>query len=137
MKSLICIFGLTFLLFACDSSKIKPKEIIGEWANAYQIQTKNADGKWGPWSYVTIYVALPNIEFTRDGKFLRGGQPGADCCSAGNLYTISNNVIKFSDFLSCPQVRCMDCHEWTINTLKDDTLILESCNTRTKYIKAK
>lgn len=137
MKSLITIFGLAFILFACDSSKIKPKDLIGEWEHTYQIQTKNADGTWSAWSFITVYVALSNIEFTRDGKFLRGGQPGADCCSAGNLYTVNKNVITFSDFLSCPQVRCMDCHEWTINSLEDDTLVLESCNTRTKYVRAK
>ncbi len=137
MKLLIVALSLAFLLDTCDSKVIEPKELIGKWNPTYQIQNKNPDGRWGPWSTINTFVALPQMEFTRNGDFLRDGKPGADCCSAGNKFTVANNVITFTDLKSCPQVKCMDCSKWTINQLDSDTLVIEVCDSRSKYSRGK
>ena len=87
---------ISLLLIACTSKEdITPTTIIGKWAPTYMLQTKNADGSWGDWATINTLVALPVIEFTGDGRYLTDGKPGANCCYAGNKYSISGNTINF------------------------------------------
>lgn len=134
---LITLF-ISLLLIACTSKDINPKEIVGKWAPNYMLQTKNADGSWGDWVTINTLIALPVIEFTSDGRFLTDGKPGANCCYAGNKYSISGNTINFTEKLNCPNISCVSNSGWIIYSLKSDTLILETNNgARNKYTKTK
>lgn len=137
MKIVFLAFIMALALDTCQSDSISPNKLVGVWNPAYQMQNKNPDGTWGKWSTINTFAALPSMEFTIDGKFLQDGKPGADCCSAGNKYTVAENIIKFSDFKDCPQVRCMDCRNWTILELDSDTLVIEVCDSRSKYTRNK
>jgi hypothetical protein len=129
---------ISLLLIACASKEdIVPTTIVGKWAPSYMLQTKNADGSWGNWETINTLVALPVIEFTSDGRYLTDGKPGANCCYAGNKYSISGNTIDFTERLSCPNVDCVAYFAWTIHFLKGDVLILETGNIRSKYTKTK
>jgi hypothetical protein len=129
---------ISLLLIACTSKEdIAPTTIVGKWAPTYMLQTKNADGSWGEWVTINTLIALPVIEFTNDGRYLTDGKPGANCCYAGNKYSISGNTIDFTERLGCPNVDCIPYAGWIIYSLKDDTLILEIYNTRSKYTKTK
>lgn len=129
---------ISLLLIACTSKEdIAPTTIVGKWAPTYMLQNKNADGSWGDWATINTLIALPVIEFTNDGRYLTDGKPGANCCYAGNKYSISGNIIDFTERLGCPNVDCIPYAGWIIYSLKDDTLILEINNTRSKYTKTK
>jgi hypothetical protein len=128
---------ISLLLIACTSKEdIAPTTIVGKWAPTYITQTKNADGTFDAWHTINTLVALPVYEFTSDGRFLRDGQPGGACCSSGNKYSLSGNKIIFDERPICPTVKCALC-DWTIIEIKSDTLILEECNVRNKYLKIK
>ena len=134
---LIILFA-SFLLIACTSKGINPTEIVGKWAPNYLLQTKNADGSWGDWVTINTLIALPVIEFTSDGRYLTDGKPGANCCYAGNKYSISGNTIDFTERFGCPTVDCTPYAGWIIYSLKDDKLVLEINNgARNKYTKIK
>lgn len=135
LPTAICITALIFV--ACESKLIAPEKLVGVWWPTYQMQTKESNGKWGPWTTINTLVALPNMEFTIEGRFLRDGKDGADCCTAGNKYAVSENIITFSETKSCPQVSCANCNDWKIVNLNDDTLILEVCSSRSKYVRGK
>lgn len=137
MKTLLIGFVIAITFNMCDSDTIAPKKLVGKWAPAYQIQNKNADGTWGPWTTINTFVALPTIEFTSKGDFLTEGNPGAGCCYAGNKFTVSDNVITFTENKSCPEVRCAKYTEWIIQRLDSDTLVTEVFNSRSKYSRAK
>jgi hypothetical protein len=129
---------ISLLLIACASKEdIAPTTLVGKWAPTYMRQTKNADGTWGNWATINTLVALPVIEFTSDGRYLTDGKPGANCCYAGNKYSISGNTIDFTEQLSCPNVDCVAYSAWIIYSLKDNVLILETDTIRSKYIKIK
>lgn len=137
MKKLIFVIGLASIISSCKSDIIVPEKLIGKWNHAYQVQYKTSDGTWGPWnSFVTI-AAIPPIEFTAKGKFLRDGKPGAECCTAGNKFTVLNNTIIFSDLMSCPQMSCIPAPRWQITRLDTDTLVVEAASVRSKYSRAK
>jgi hypothetical protein len=133
----IATLFVSLLLIACTSKDITPSEIVGKWAPSYMIQTKNADSTWGDWTTINIFIASPVIEFTSDGRYLTNGQPGANCCYAGNKFSISGNTINFMEQLSCPNISCVTNSGWIIYSLKDDTLILEISNIRSKFTKSK
>ncbi|MES2516585.1 MAG: hypothetical protein V4585_00675 [Bacteroidota bacterium] len=139
MKAITLFISL--LLIACTSKEdqLVPNDvnIIGKWAPTYQTQTRNADGTWGEWHQINTFVALPVYEFTSDGRFLTDGKPGANCCFAGNKYSVSGSKISFTEIMSCPTVYCVACADWTISEMKSDSLILEQCSARNKYIKTK
>lgn len=137
MKQLLATLSIIIVLGACNSNHISPKELVGRWSPTYQVQKKNTDNSWSQWSAIDTTRELPDIEFTIDGKFLVDGKPGAACCSSGNKYAVSGNIIVFSEFVDCPNFRCMPCYEWQIKELDAQTLVLESCNMRHKYTKAK
>jgi hypothetical protein len=137
MKAIAILASI--LLIACTSKEdIMPTNIVGKWTPTYLTQTKNADGNFGEWHRINTFVALPVYEFTNDGRFLTDGKPGASCCFAGNKFSISGNKIAFTEVMACPNALCVACSAgWTINEIKGDTLVLEECNARNKYIKQK
>jgi hypothetical protein len=138
MKLITLIISL--LLMACTSKdSITPTTgIVGKWSPTYTTQTKNADGNWEPFYIINTLVALPVYEFTSDGRFLRDGKDGADCCTSGNKYTIANNIITFTERQICPTVKCILCENWAVIEIKNDTLILEECaRVRNKFVRIK
>jgi hypothetical protein len=136
MKLTTLIISLLFT--ACSSKEdIAPTNIVGKWAPTYITQTKQADGTFDAWHTINTFVALPVYEFTIDGRFLRDGQPGETCCSSGNKYNVSENKINFEERSICPNVKCALCEYWSIIEIKGDTLILDECFTRNKYVKIK
>ncbi len=137
MKTFTKIFMFAFAFAACQKDAVVPEKLVGKWNHTYQIQTKTTDGSWSQWQYISTFAALAPIEFTANGRFLRDGKDGAECCSAGNKFTVVNEKIIFSDLKSCPYASCMPCSEWGIPRLDTDTLVVESCGTRVKYSRAK
>jgi hypothetical protein len=144
---LIMMFGLWVSTFACKKEEVdlvgseKSKNnlkisagIIGKWSPTY---LSLIDGKW---QTINTFAALPEIEFTIEGKFLSDGKPGADCCGfVGNKYSITENKIKFSDFKYCPEAACIAivCEGWIAESIKNDTLTLTDCFATSKYVKIK
>jgi hypothetical protein len=131
---------LSILLIACTSkdSIIPTTDIVGKWSPTYITQTKNAAGNWEPFYTINTSVALPVYEFTSDGRFLRDGKDGADCCTSGSKYTIVNDKITFTERQICPTVKCILCENWAIIEIKNDTLILEECaRVRNKFVRVK
>lgn len=137
IKSITTVLGIALALYACDYNTIKPKELVGEWANAYQMQTKRADGNWSGWSQFNTLTAIPNSEFTANGRYLREGKDGAECCTAGNRYSVSGSTITFSDTQLCPHMSCRPCTQWEIVSLNADSLVLEMCDVRNKFARIK
>ncbi len=128
---------IAFLLIACASKEdIAPNTIVGKWAPTYKVQSKQADGTFGPWGTINTLVALPVYEFTSDGQFLRDGKPGGKCCSSGDKYSVSGNKITFDTPPICLTARCT-IYDWIIVEIKGDSLILEEYNLRSKYVKIK
>lgn len=144
MKAIAIFFSI--LLVACTSKEDSlllsesslNVSIVGKWAPTYFTQTKNADGTFGEWHRINTFVALPVYEFTSDGQFLTDGKPAANCCFAGNKYSVAVNKISFTETKNCPEALCMACpSSWTISEIKGDTLILEECMARNKFVKTK
>jgi hypothetical protein len=143
MKAIAIFFSI--LLVACTSKEdsltifdVVNINIVGKWAPTYFTQTKNADGTFGEWHRINTFVALPVYEFTSDGQFLTDGKPAANCCFAGNKYSVAVNKISFTEIMNCPNALCVACPaSWTINEIKGDTLILEECMARNKFVKTK
>ena len=138
----ISLITLTVIVFiACTSKEsITPvsTDIIGKWSPTYFTQTKKTDGTWEAFYQITTFIALPVYEFTSDGRFLRDGKDGADCCTSGSKFTVVDNKITFMDFLICPTVKCINCGNWAIIEIKNDTLILEECGrVRNKFVRTK
>jgi hypothetical protein len=129
---------ISLLLISCTSKdSITPTTgIVGKWSPTYITQTKNSDGTWEPFHKINTFVALPVYEFTSDGRFLRDGKDGADCCTSGSKYTIVDNKITFTERQICPTVKCISCDNWAIIEIKNDTLILEECaRVRNKFVR--
>jgi len=135
MKFITLIIAI--FLIACTSKEdIAPQSILGKWAPTYITQSRQADGSFDAWHTINTFIALPVLEFTSDGRFLRDGQPGGACCSSGNKYNVSGDKILFDERPVCPTIKCA-LFDWTIIEIKGDTLILEEFNTRNKYVKTK
>ena len=137
---LLTLFTLLLLMACTSKESITPSNasIVGKWSPTYFTSTKNADGMWEPFHKINTFVALPVYEFTSDGRFLRDGKDGADCCTSGGKYTIVDNKITFTERQTCPTVKCISCDNWAIIEIKNDTLILEECaRVRNKFVKIK
>jgi hypothetical protein len=138
----IALITLTIILFiACTSKEtIEPAttNIVGKWNPTYMTQTKNTDGTWTPFYTINTFVALPTYEFTSDGRFLRDGTDGADCCASGSKFSVVDKVIAFTERQVCPNVKCIQCDNWQVVEIKNDTLILEECaRVRNKFVRIK
>ena len=137
MKTFIKLLIIGFAFAACQKDAVVPEKLVGVWNHAYQTQNKKSDGTWGPWTTFVTITAIPPIEFTANGRFLRDGKEGAECCTAGNRFTVVNEKIIFSDVKSCPPMSCLPCSEWGIPRLDSDTLVVEECMNRSKYFRSK
>jgi hypothetical protein len=140
MKKISLIIVAILFLMSCKSTEMSnfTSTIIGKWLPTYLTQRRNPDGSWEEWKRIQTFVPLPTYEFTSDGRFLRDGKDGADCCTSGSKYSITNSIITFTERQTCPTVRCIACDNWTVIEIKNDTLILEECATvRSKFVKQK
>lgn len=141
MKTIASITLTIILFIACTSKQsITPTstDIVGKWSPTYITQTKNANGTYEPFHKINTFVALPIYEFTSDGRFLRDGKDGADCCTSGSKYMVTESKITFTERQICRGLMCISCENWVIMEIKDDTLILEECvRVRSKYVRIK
>jgi hypothetical protein len=142
MKTITSIILTVMLFIACTTKEtdLTPisNPIVGKWSPTYITQSRKADGTWEPFVRINTFVALPTYEFTADGRFLRDGMDGADCCTSGSKYTILNDVITFTERQTCPNVKCIACDNWAVIEIKNDTLILEECGRiRNKFVRIK
>jgi hypothetical protein len=129
---------MAIFLIACTSKEdITPASIVGKWSPTYITQTRQADGTFDAWHRINTFAPLPVYEFTSDRRFLKDGKSGASCCLSGSKYTIAGNSITFAETLSCPNVDCKPCSDWKVDSIKSDTLVLDECFTRNKYVKLK
>jgi len=136
MKTILSLLFTLLIISACEKNSIS-STLVGKWNPSYQYQSKNADGSWGPWLTMNTLVAIADMEFTTDGRYLRDGKDGAVCCGPGSKYKVSEDKIIFSDLKSCPNVYCIGCTEWTYTIIEANTLIVESCDTRSKFFRNK
>lgn len=141
MKTPYYYILLLAILASCKSKEeIDPNSLVNKWLSTGQMQSKKADGTWSDW-YVpqTFAAVIPSVwEFTKKGDFLRDGKPGGDCCFVGNKYSLSDNVITFSDPKNCPTVDCgFICNTLKIEQLKNDTLVLMQCSTKNQFVRVK
>ncbi len=137
MRTLFIFLGLVITLNRCDSDSVSPVKLIGKWNPTCQQQGKNDDGSWKPWTTVNKLEAIPQMEFTTDGKFLTDGTDFTNCCYPIGNYTLSRNIIEFEAQKICVSGLCVDCKKWIIDSLDSDTLILQSCTSRNKYVRVK
>ena len=136
MKTILSLLFTLLIISACEKNSIS-STLVGKWNPSYQYQSKNADGSWGPWLTMNTLVAVVDMEFTADGRYLRGGQDGSVCCGPGSKYKVSEDKVIFSDFKSCSNVYCISfCTEWIFTIIEDNnTLIVESCGSRSKFFR--
>ncbi|MDZ7896473.1 MAG: hypothetical protein U5N85_00375 [Arcicella sp.] len=141
MKIIASIILTVTLFIACKSKEsITPTStnFIGKWNPTYITQTKNTDGSWTSFYTINTLVALPVYEFTNDGRFLRDGKDGADCCTSGSKYFVVDDVISFTERQICPTVKCISCDNWAIIEVDSENLILEECGrVRNKFVRGK
>lgn len=138
MKIVNSVF-LILLLMSCESINVgqSATNIKGVWSHTYLQRTKSGNS-WGNWEQINTFAALPNLEFRANGDFLMGDKPGgAECCQPGNTYKIEDTKIIFNDQKNCPNVSCLTMCNWDINAIKGDTLILQQCNSMSKYVRVK
>jgi hypothetical protein len=145
----IHFFALLFSIFiSCKSKEVEiiidvdPSLVIGKWVSTNIVKYKNNDGSWKNWEQIDDSSALSIYEFKNEGSFIRDGKPGGDCCccSGGDRYSISKNVISFTSTLGkCVAMDCGEpfCDRWKIEKIDVDTLILNECFVKNKYVRKK
>jgi hypothetical protein len=142
----IYLFALLFLVFiSCKLKEIEitidvdPSFVIGKWVSTNVVKYKNNDGSWKNWEERSGSSTLSIYEFKSEGSFIRDGKPGGNCCccSGGDRYSISKNVITFTSTLGkCPAMDCGGfCNNWRIEKIDADTLILNECFVKNKYVR--
>ena len=138
MKKSILFLVLSVIIFSCKSNEPSPNNndskrtssnlIVGKWNPTYE-QFDEGSQKW---IQIQTLVALPSLEFTADGHFLKEGKPAGDqdCCGfIGNKYEVKDDKITFSEFKPCPNTNCITiyCDGWKILKLDDDVLEVKEC----------
>ena len=140
MKNIAIIIISILSVIACKTD-IDPTSIVGKWENTYIFQRKDSTGIWSKWKATSNpgfgFTTNKLYQFTGDGRFFREGKPGVLSCRSGNRYAVSNNKITFSERDPIEaRVNCIDCSNWEIVEIKDDTLILQECTwTRNKFVR--
>ena len=144
MKKFFVIFAFFFIwIFSCNTKEdIEPTQttLVGKWTATGRMQSQNADGTWSDWYVLETFAAVPVSiwEFTSDGRFLRDGKAGAECCFAGNKYSVSGNEISFTDLAKpCMGIFCINCKNWSYKLPDADTLILDECYVKKEYYRVK
>ena len=144
MKKSFVILAFFFLwIFSCKTKEDiepNPTGLVGKWVDTGRMQSQNADGTWSYWYVLETFAAVPVSiwEFTSDGRFLRDGKAGAECCFAGNKYAVSGNEITFSELAQpCMGIFCINCKNWSYELTDSNTLILNECYVKKEYHRMK
>ena len=134
MKIFLILIGIVLITFSCKKDEVSISDLVGKWNPTYQIKEKN-----GNWHTINTNIALPNYEFTADGRFLVNGASGDNCCiGTGNKYELKYGKLVFSDIGSCASVLCMTCDGgFQLVNIDKDTLILSQCSTWGKHVRKK
>jgi hypothetical protein len=140
MKSIAVIFLTILVVISCKSIELDPSNIVGKWRFSGITQYRSSVGTFGDWKIDKTYTNGSILEYTSDGRFLKDGKPGADCCTFGDKYSLSGNKISFTELsrsVYCASVNCYDCSTLTIEKINADSLILEVCYFKNKYVRVK
>ena len=81
-------------------------------------------------------MALPQLEFTADGKILWDGKPAMGCCQY-LTYKFVNDKIKLGDMTPSELCNCINCQNWEIEKLNDEILEMNLCHSKVRYLRAK
>jgi hypothetical protein len=118
-----------------DQTTTAQSKIIGRWAHTYQIKEKNSKGTFGKWITINTLVALPVLEFTKDGRILWDGKETTACCQFKTFDEKTNNILQLSNMVNspaCAAVDCAACDTWQY-TISKDILVLEQCEVVHRY----
>jgi hypothetical protein len=135
MKQILGLCLLSLSLTSCGFTSVTKKELIGKWDNSYQISTKDSTGKWSDWYTINTFQALPQLEFTSDGKILWDGEPASTCCLYIS-YELRKDKIVLKNPTDSEVCNCANCPEWKIENLTSKVLEINQCFTKTRYLRA-
>ncbi|MFT4735860.1 MAG: hypothetical protein ACI9K1_002824 [Arcticibacterium sp.] len=134
MKIVLLTLVALFIL-NCGMFNKNSKLLLGKWDNSYQIRQKDSIGVWSEWQTINTFVALPQLEFTANGKILWDGKLVTEC----GLF-LSYQLVKDEIELSAttPSERCnyTNCQKWEIEKLTDEVLEMNSCDSKVRYFRA-
>ncbi len=137
MKKIPGILLFVTLAFSCQQIYTSPQKLIGKWDNTYYVQTLDSTGKWSDWTLINTFAALPQLEFTSEGKILWDGKPSTSCCSYLS-YALKGNKIHLSDPAASDALcNCAACDVWEIEKLTDEILEIDMCYSKVRYSRAK
>lgn len=140
MKSITILLFLLLVITSCKSVELDPTNIVGKWKFTDIYQSKSSSGNFGNWQKSITISGNPILEFTKNGYFLKDGKPGAECCTFGDKYNLSGNKISFTELSrspSCKLINCYNCVEVIIEKIDADSLILNECYLKNKYVRVK
>ncbi len=132
MKTLFFTLCLSLFILSCkqdSQSIITPENIVGTWLPTYE----KFDEIEKKWVSIKTTSPLPGLSFGADSSFSMLYSLGFTeyCCGIiGNKYTIEDKKIKFTDRITCPNVKCAQdttCDGWTIRKLEGDILEINQC----------
>lgn len=135
MKTLSLLFVLVGLLVTgCrTNSDIGPSELL--YKRWHLSQTKRvSDNAWIAYDMDAYY----DTEYRPDGTLIyrRNGVSTPSGCCAGNRFERNGAVIQYTDFPSCPTVKCAGYTSATITILTDHLLELQTGEQLVQYIPA-
>lgn len=140
MKSLTILFFTILVVFSCKSVEPDPTNIVGKWKFTGIYQSLSSGGNFGDWQKSITISANPILEFTNNGYFLKDGKSGAECCTFGDKYSFSGNKISFTELSRsdyCARVNCYNCTNVIIEKIDADSLILNECYRKNKYVRVR
>jgi hypothetical protein len=140
MKSILLSIIILWFITSCKSVELDPTNIVGKWKFTGIYQSRRSGGNFGDWQKSITISGNPILEFTNNGYFLKDGKSGAECCTFGDKYSLSGNKISFielSQSASCGLVNCYNCVDVIIEKVDADSLILNECYHKNKYVRVK
>jgi len=132
MKTLLSTLCISLFILSCkqdSQSIITPENIVGTWLPTYE----KFDEIEKKWTSIKTTSPLPGLSFGADSSFSMLYTLGSTeyCCGIiGNKYTVEDRVIKFTDRITCPNVKCaqvVNCTGWSIRKLEGDILEINQC----------
>jgi hypothetical protein len=135
MKTLLTTAISLFLLVgACRSDdSIGPSDLL--YKRWHLLQTRGVnDTTWAMYDTDAYYT----IEYRPNGSLIyqrNGVTTSAPCCS-GSQFERNGVIIKYSEFSSCPNVKCAPISGATITILKEDLLELQTRDRVNQYTPA-
>ena len=136
MKQILGLCLLSLNLTSCGFTNVTNKELIGKWDNTYEMKSKDADGNWSDWYTINTFAALPQLEFTKDGKILWDGKPADSCCQY-LTYEVKSDKIILGNHTNSELCRCVNCPTWKIEKLTSEVLELNQCYSIVRYSRTK